>query len=264
MEEDILIEKFIKGELTQEEKEAFLMRLSTDADFKHKVELEKELYASLNDTEWNPIDKKAHAEEIKEYVKAFHAEDVLALKETLKKSNDTYQVNAAQKKQKNVFRYAIIAVSILVLGIGAMWKLQTKTPEQLYAAYIQINELPSMLTRSNDQNSLIKAQHVFEKGNYKEAVALFKREEEKYSNYKGIIAIYVGVAQTEMEQYKQAENTFDELIKSELIDATKGYWYKALIYLKQGKIPETQKALKLIIERNYYNANKAQELLDKL
>jgi len=55
------------------------------------------------------------------------------------------------------------------------------------------------------------------------------------------------------------------LSKSNLMDASKGLWYKALVFLKIDDKIEAEKALNQIVENETnYNFNEAKALLKKL
>ena len=56
----------------------------------------------------------------------------------------------------------------------------------------------------------------------------------------------------------------DSLISSDLIDYQKGYWIKSLSFVKQNKLEEAKVVLNFIIDKAYYNKEKAKELLSKL
>ena len=61
-----------------------------------------------------------------------------------------------------------------------------------------------------------------------------------------------------------AIETFNQLIESKLLDASKGYWYKALAYVKAGDKEQAKALLEKITSDSLYNHQKAEELLDKL
>ena len=63
---------------------------------------------------------------------------------------------------------------------------------------------------------------------------------------------------------ENAKTTFDQLIESDLLDASKGYWYKALLFLKKGEEQEAKVILEKIKSESLYNSLKAGELLEEL
>ena len=78
------------------------------------------------------------------------------------------------------------------------------------------------------------------------------------------VYLYLSITQMELNNFTNAEKVLNKLIKSDLIDSEKGYWYKSLLYLKSNSIKESKNTLKIIIKNKYFNHLKAEELLKKL
>ena len=136
--------------------------------------------------------------------------------------------------------------------------------DDLYAEYSDYSNLPSFVSRGEvGTDSLYNAENLFKENKYKEALDIFQSQINTSTNT-GSVYIYTGLSQIELEQYKQAENTFDTLIESNLLDAEKGYWYKALLYLKQDNHEKAISILKVIVSESLFNNKKATELLNKL
>jgi len=68
----------------------------------------------------------------------------------------------------------------------------------------------------------------------------------------------------QLNKFDAAEVTFNSLIASDYLDAQKGYWYKALLYLKKKDTETARALLETIIANQYYNDAKAAELIEKL
>ncbi len=262
LEDDILIEKFLNKTLSEKEEEAILERIKNENDFKEKVIFEKQLLETLHNEKWNYNEEESSIDEVNEYVKLFKGEKALNLKKVLKNVNEEYQATRYKKTNKN---YIYVAAVIVVLIIGTIFiNLNKVTTDELYVEYLQLKTLPSLVSRgNNDPNNLIKAQQEFEVKNYKSALRLFKEvEETKYQ--RGILQVYIGISQLELEKYSEAEKTFDTMITSDLIDASKGYWYKALISLKKKDIKRARERLQYIIDKELYHHKEAIQLLRKL
>jgi hypothetical protein len=79
------------------------------------------------------------------------------------------------------------------------------------------------------------------------------------------LILYRGVAQLELDQYENALNSFRELIISNTIDHHKGYWYTAMVYLKQGNKELLVESLEIIAANpSYYNHEESLALLKEL
>jgi tetratricopeptide (TPR) repeat protein len=69
----------------------------------------------------------------------------------------------------------------------------------------------------------------------------------------------------ELENYREAIQTFDKLRNSNTLDNHKAYWYTALVYLKQNNAENAKKVLQTLVQdTSNYNYEKAIELLKKL
>ncbi|WP_299115437.1 hypothetical protein [uncultured Winogradskyella sp.] len=262
MKDDILIDKYLKGLLSKDEEESFLERLNSDVLFKENFELEKELFNVLNEEEWSYA--KNLSEEVHDYKRLLDESDIQDLKRTLDK------VNSSQKtvsKRANIkLLYYLAAASIVVFMVFQFFFNQKISNQELYKEYASLSDLPSFTTRNITDSTgakLVRAEKLFDSKNYKEALAIFKPiiETDQSDIF---IFLYAGISQTELEKYAEAETTFNILIDSELSNANVGYWYKALLFLKQDRVGDASKILKKIVSKNLFNKDKAEELLEAL
>jgi anti-sigma-K factor RskA len=58
MEDDILIDNYLKGLLSENDQKSFLERLESDTDFSKIFKLEKQLFNSLNEESWSFVENK--------------------------------------------------------------------------------------------------------------------------------------------------------------------------------------------------------------
>ena len=79
LEEDILIERYLRDELDDMERTVFEERLKIDGEFSERVNFEKELFAVFNEKDWNfNLDSE---EDIKDVESYFEKEEVKELLE---------------------------------------------------------------------------------------------------------------------------------------------------------------------------------------
>lgn len=259
--EDILIYNFLKGKLSEKENADFIQRVKTDSDFKEKFSFEKELYQSLNENEWSFLEAKT--KEVKEYKAIFENDTIKTIKEQLKTENVLYQNSENKKHNKKIFYYVAAAVLALLIAVYQI-VLPKDNPQNLIENYIENTDLPSISVRGGHQNELTKAQNLFENKKYKEALLIFEKELQNPKNTIATIYLYVGVSQLKLNRLDEAEITFNTLINSKLLDSSKGYWYKALLYVKKNEIKESKDLLNKIIISKWYNYKQAKKLLEEL
>lgn len=260
LEEHILIERFFKGELSADEEKTLLEKRANDLLFNEKFDFEKQLFDNLNDDSWSFI-KKNDSKELDAYTRLFQSDETKKLTSILQEVNANYQ-KINNKKNKRWFLYASAAVIALLICFYVVLNTSS-SPLELYASYLDTSEIPSLIARG-DENELVNAQRLFEKEMYTEALVLFNEKLSNSDNQYATLALYVGISQMELDQYKDAESTFDTLIASATLDAPKGYWYKALLYLKTNEIEKSTALLRKISSESLYNHAKAKGLLEEL
>lgn len=257
MEDDILIDNYLKGLLSEKEEQAFRVRLSLDASFKEQFDLEYKLFNALNEDSWSYIER--NSPEVDEYKNLLEGDDMMALKKTLSETNEAINSKTSSNR-RNIFIYLAAASVVLFLGFQIFFN-QDMSNQELYDSYVGLDDLPSFVSRSDAPNSLSKAQELFEDGKFKDAISIFELEQNGNNNIAQIL-IYKGLAYTELGEFDEAQLTFDKLINSNLLDAEKGYWYKGLSYLKSDQVEEAKTIFQKILAENLYNKSKAEELLD--
>lgn len=263
IEEDILIQDFIKKTLSEKEKNEVLLRLKNDKNFRDKVNFEEQLIFNLNNTDWS-ISKNSNHPEVKEYEKLLKSDSTNLLKGTLQAVNSEYQLKQTNKN-KPWLLYTGIAVVLVLFGLKVFSPFKT-LPNELYANYIDLSELPSLVNRGDSkQKTLIKAQKLFETKAYDKSLTILEKEFTTVQKNKAAVYLYTGISQMELGQFNKAEISFNTLIESKLIDSPKGIWYKALLFLKQNEPSKAKKMLLQITESsNNYKYKEASEILSKL
>ncbi len=261
LEDDILIERFLRDELSKEEKRNFLQRVDVDESFREYYIFEKQLFETLNNDEWSFVDA-IESKEIEQYTEVFEEEETQQLKEIIEKVSVDYNTKKPNKVIPLIATLAAIA-AILVITFTVFLKSPIDN-NKLYAENIALNELTSSLTRGNENSDdLLEAEVLFKKGKYQECLTFFNKVRIKEKNNSSVY-IYEAIAYIELKRYKEGEVTLDKLINSDLIDAEKGYWYKSLLYLKSDQIEKAKKSLKTIIDNSYFKKEKAKGLLGEL
>lgn len=264
IEEDKLIQDFLRDNLSLEDKNKVLLKIEKDTDFRDKVNFEKQLFLNLKDTEWN-FSLNTNHPEIKEYEALLRDEATQKLKNTLKQVNEEYQLKQKKSNIPSWLLYSGIAVVLVIIGLTIFSPFKAST-DTLYADYLDLSELPSLVDRgSSEQHSLTEAQKLFEAKKYEQALTILEKEFSTVQRNKATIYLYTGISQMELGQFDKAENSFNTLIESNLIDSSKGKWYKALLYIKQNNLEAASKLLTEISQSSdNYKSKEATALLKQL
>ncbi|WP_108801772.1 M48 family metallopeptidase [Aquimarina sp. Aq107] len=261
LEEDILIEQFLRDELSEEDRIDFLNRVETDDEFKKSYLLEKQLFEGLNDKNWSYYTKK-QTKEIEEYDTLFSDSKTQEIKENIEKASFQYQ----NRTNRNIFTLSsIAAVVVVIITFSIFFFNSSVTTEELYTEYIMKEKLPSLVNRGAnvEENNLVEAESDFKSKKYERAIIYLDKalEEDKKNS---LLYLYKAISHTELKEYNKAQEILNTLIDSDLVDGEKGYWFKSLVFLKSDRMDEAIKNLETIVQDSLYNQSKAKELLNKL
>lgn len=259
LEQELIIERFLRNELSEDEKYEFFKKMEEDSDFREKVLMEEELSRIFDDQNWS-FSKKNNQKEFLEYKELFESEFTTNLKASIQDARKKYEV---KKIKLTRLSYAAAAVIFFIIfmyfGVGT-----SREENNLFEYYTSQLELPTAINRGTENNKkLIEAETLFKEKNYTQALSVFNQilEEDKSNSS---IYLHIALSNIYLKNYEKAEEVLNTLIKSDLIDAEKGYWVKSLMYLRQKNKKAAKKELEYIIKQNLYNKDKAIELLEKI
>ena len=259
----IKIELYLEGKLPPEEVSAFEEQITSDQELKETIEIFKELNHHFSDEqELTEIPINTFTDDLKKF---FQSEEAVSIKEKLNKAQDEYNQHSKNSSGWKNYLYVAATITILVLGAWGYFSLTQKKPDTLYKSYYSANDLPSVVQRGEGDNKLIEGVLMFKDGKYEESIRLLNTFEKDISKFNLASSLYLGVAYTEIEKYDEAIFQFDEVITSVSLDASKGLWFKALLFIKKGEIPMARSTLKEILENTEnFKYSEAKKLLKEL
>ena len=261
---ELKTERFLNGELTPEELLAFEQEQTDNPELKEYVTLSLELQQALSEEDWfSHKNTSAHYTTVKKW---YQEEDVLDFKEKIKQHADT-----AFAPKKNIFTFRKywlpIAAAFVAIFITIIYQF-TAQPNlsQLYAEYGTWNDTPSFIVQDENAAS-VKAQIelLYKDKKYKACITTAESFLVTSNTDRTNVMIYKGFALVKLDEYSKALNTFKTISESNAMDASKGLWYMALIYLKTEDTENLQKILKRITaSKTNYKYKEALELLNAL
>lgn len=261
--DDLIIEQFLLGKLSDEEAAAFRERMESDADLRERVKLEEELFQVLNEEDWSHSENTDHPE-VQAYTVAFASNEVRDLKQTIETVGKAYHSPKENGRSRWMWLYAAAAAVVLVAAI-VLLRPDNLSTQELYLSYLDKTELPDLASRTTDEQSaeVLRAQALFNNEEYETAAALFEKLLTTDGNNAGIF-INLALSQAQLGQFDRAIAVLDRLIGSQLLDAQKGYWYKALVYLAADRPTEAKNILDEILANGYYNRDLAEQLQNQM
>ncbi|WP_299439705.1 hypothetical protein [uncultured Aquimarina sp.] len=259
----IEIDDYLSGTMSTSEKEVFEEKLRTDTELAKELKLQRDMLAVYDDQEWLEGDKEILKTDKATQLKSFYESDEAAsLKSTI---NEVISENRSNSQNKT-FWFIGVAASIAVLISVSLFVFKDTNYDELYASYVHIDEIPSLVTRGEDANKILeKAQLLFEDKKYQKATESFAAYHKKETAIDPLSYIYNGIAYTELNKFDEALAQFELLGNSNTLQSKKTNWYKALVFLKQKRKRKLKDVLQTILsDTSNYKYKEAQELLGKI
>jgi len=252
---------YLKDTLSINTRKAFELLLQENQELVDYISINKEMQAHYNEEDWSFIDLDEETVELEDYL---NSDEAKAFKASVKKVNDSF-VKEKPSNRKNYFSYLAIAASVVFL-IGYFVFNNSTSNLELYENYNSWQELPSLINRGDvDDTTLAEAENAFINKNYEKAHLFFDAYIQNSYTVSTTVLLYQGVVFLELNEYNNALTTFNELIESNSLDNSKGYWYKVLVYLKMDDKVNAIKQLEIITSNpENYKFVEAKELLEKL
>lgn len=250
---------FLRDELDEVQRQDFLTRLDSEANFKALFDLEKQQFDALGDASWPLADSKD--ETLKMYEQAANSDTIKALNDKLNSRK------GRQKKSVPVYKLPLVrwaaAVVLIALVLASLLLGGKQTPQELYAQYLNLDDIPSLTVRSDQDSTLVAMEGMFRSGYYGSFINLAREHAELVENNSSLL-LYQGLSYLEQQKLDEAISVFDKLIASDLIDAPRGHWFKALAYLKRNQPEKAKEILEYIINNKLFNTSEAEALLKQL
>ena len=245
-----LIDAYLNDQLTEQEQQEFKTH-SKDPSFLEELEIQKQLF--INNTQ--PIDRT-------EFSKNENGKQIL---EGIATAEKNYFQEEPKKGKVRYLNYGIAASILLIVSLVLINFLTgTKSLENYYAENVNWDQLPSLVERVEEDNILVKGAMAFQNKKYDEAIKIFTAYLNEYPNNSQVV-MYLGASYLESGDDTSALQTFDHLTQMNSVDKTRGYWYIALIHLKNNDQKQAVMTLENIVgdEKNY-NYLKAKEILTQI
>ena len=246
------IERFLSGEMTTEEHNAFLERLKHDAQLKEELEMEKSMRHHFNDLS-DVIEKKAS-----------HPE----LTDQIQQAEQQYFDSIKKPKQSNLRKLyywsgAAVAATVLLLLVNNIF-FSSASPLELYQTYNDWNDIPSSIEMSDNNTSVENLENAFYLKEYQKVLSIYANNWDDFDS-KTPSLLMVAIAYQEIEMPIRAIEIFDSIERSNAIDKSIAYWYKAMFYLKQEDSDKALIQLKKVLENpENFNYKKAEKLIKEL
>ncbi|WP_353484293.1 tetratricopeptide repeat protein [Haliscomenobacter sp.] len=237
------IDRFLRGDLPEEEKKALETELSQNADLASELALQKDMEAFLR--------KQTQRAALRDQLQAVGGEFF----QTSEKAEPGRIVSLPRRQ---TLRWVIGIAATVTLLLVARFLLQPN----LYDQFAQHPPL-AMIEKSNEaQDNLAAMEAAFNQQDYARALPLLEAyQRQKPEDLQ--VELYLGICWLETQQYAKANAVFQKISQTESSFKDYGQWYLALSYLKQGNKTACRKILLEVPAESEFAA-KAQNLLKRL
>ena len=257
------LERYLNDQMTPEEKEQFEKQIAQSPELQELIELHEQLNVLDDDAEW--ITFEGDVNEIKEKIPLFEDKETKAFSEKLREFRND-QVGPTGRKSvvwKRLAVFSGVAASIL-LALFITLKSGADL-NQLYVENSHWNELPSLTVKGDTSIEKAIVEQLFQQKKYAEVITSVRDISLNSQETDMTLILYQGVSQLELDQYERALNSFREITSSNTIDHHKGYWYTAMVYLKQGDKESLIQSLEVVAANpTYYKHAEAVAMLKEL
>lgn len=240
-----LIERFLAGEMNEDELRWFSNELKSNAELSTELKLD------------NDLDKILLDEDVVEF-----------RRKLLSIYNENKQLNAPRiiKLQPRKWQLAAAAaIAVLMITGGALLFTQQRsyTPEKLFSMYYD-SDRSIELTRSGNAN-IVEAVLKFQQKDFQGASLLFAEILDRDSSNMAVW-FYNGISYIETDRIDDAVKAFNFIV----IDGNNLYvehaeWYLGLCYLKNEQIDSAVNEFrKIAVDQNNYHKKEAEKILANL
>lgn len=243
-----LIESYLQESLSKTDRLAFEKRLAEDPDFAEEFSLHKQGRQLIQ----------------------------LSGREALMQRLDSRFESAKQQEgkviplyQRRSLQVAAAVLLIIVAGFWVMNNLNSSSPEQLFANYMEnpkTSEVRDVFV-PEQQSAWNKAISAFEGEDFAQATPILETLLEDLEFVKqsgGQASLYLGISYLNLGEPSKAIEAFSGASSSSIyFDQIQ--WYRALAHLKANQLEEAKTALQQIVDTpSHYKQTQAKELLEKI
>lgn len=253
------IDRYLKGELSENETIAFEELIAKEAQLADEVSIQKQLFALHGKATKISISQDVDREAIQLLKEKLKTEELQALSTKIRKLGQAHiTASTTTKRKKNYLLYAVAATMAIVFTTTLFFINATPSLDTYYKDNLNWNELPSFAVKGENENSFNQGEIFFKKKEYNKAITTFKTIPTNNEFYPYAL-LYIGASYEQLNENEKALTTFNSLTKLTTSEEySKGYWYQLLVYLKLGNREQAIEMKSIILQdKSNYNYNKA-------
>jgi tetratricopeptide (TPR) repeat protein len=216
-----IIERFVRGQLSNEEQVKFDSWNKDDANFRKEVKFQQDLQVVT-----------------KEDMK-------LKIKEQLEKQ----ERKAANKGKRTVRRIILVVVGLGLIAaaiIGYQWEKKQKSPEGIYSSNYETYPNVYFPVNKDKSDIMNMAFTAYENGEFAEAAR--QMDERLKTSSSNELKFYQAIAYAEIGNFPLAIKNLEDIKRFQSDYTDEAYWYLGLFYLKMQNTPSAVRYFQDYIE----------------
>ena len=256
-----LVERFLSGKLTDEEKKELAQRQDEEMNFNKLIQDMDRMVEGIK----HEGQKTSIEEKIKKLKESSLSEENVEKEQDDEQTPGAKTISIFSRASMHV-RYAVAAAVVLLVvsTVVIINNGNLVTQPDLYAEYFEPFDSPgSGLTRSGQTAITVKAQayEAYDAENYSEAIKFFQQA--LAMKDEAIMDLCLANAFMQENEHQKAEERLLHMLSEHTDLVTQTKWYLALAYLKQEKLERARATLWEISDSSTYG-DEAKKLLDDL
>ncbi len=263
--DDILLrklEQYLGDVMSAEEREAFQKEIDANPELQEFIAAYRQTDDLSNDG-WPLADD---SEQLAEALAAFRDKETRDFEEKLKSASSRYHSTSPGQSVpwRKIGGWTAIAAALALLVYVLLPK--NISMEDAYLTYSTWEEVPSLAVKGDiDDDPRNTLETLFRDRNFEDVLDLGSQLVLESTSIDPNLLLYLGISQLETNRFDDAIATFDQLTTSNTLDAHKGFWYKAMVFLKKGDKEAATEALNEVTSNEHnYRYEDAKSLLKKL
>ena len=249
-----LIDRYLNGELKGQELTDFEQQINSISQLKDEIKIHQELLAHFND---EPLEVQESDVSLENFLGSKEAN---AFQNKLNKALATHKNQKEEKapeakvRKMNWKPLALAASILLIVGFFYINNMSsTANPQDLFAEYSKPEKL-SVITKGSTEDIIVSIENDFNTGGYAKANSQLSTLMDTLSTLHPNwfdLKLAEGISNLELNENEAAKTIFDELRKTDYLNAPKADWQYILTLLKLGETGNAKTAI-----NNYLNSDK--------
>lgn len=230
------IEQYLDGQLSEEEQQAFEVRMQAEPELASEVALLKEARQRIR----------------------FQLEEEQAVSDFKNNLRRAMAEEEAPRRSPLFVRRSWLPIALAAASIALILIFWPDGQDSLYRQYAQYPQLELTERNTAQENLANRAATQFNQGEFASSLDLLNQYSEEYPNDPELL-LFKGICLIETGQVQEAISKFEQIHYSDAINKWEGTWYLALAYLyrieneNNGTISQVKELLNQIPKSsNYY------------